>query len=134
MFQILPTTHRFHFIPTPMIFNSTSTLPTPPLMPPINSHLASTPYQWLTSNSLKLNPTKTEAIFLHLHLRRRAKWRNMASLGHIFLHPPILLNMTTHIYYKHVRNLGIHIYSTLSFDTHIANMHKSIHTQLHCSV
>ena len=26
-------------------------------------------HQWLTSNSLKLNPTKTEAIFLHLPLR-----------------------------------------------------------------
>ena len=26
-------------------------------------------HQWLTSNSLKINPTKTEAIFLHLPLR-----------------------------------------------------------------
>ena len=26
-------------------------------------------HQWITSNSLKLNPTKTEAIFLHLPLR-----------------------------------------------------------------
>ena len=78
-------------------------------------------HQWLTSNSLKLNPTKTEAIFLHLPLRSST-----------LAEPPILLNMTTLPYYKHARNLSLHIDSTLSLDTHIAHKHKSIHYHLHC--
>ena len=74
----------------------------------------------LTYNSLKLNPTKTESIFLHLPLRS-------STLIEL---PPILLNITTIAYSKHFRNLSLHIDSTLSLDTHIAHMHKSIH--LHC--
>ena len=35
-------------------------------------------------------------------------------------------------YSKHVRNLGLHIDSTISLDTHIAHMHTSIHYHLHC--
>ena len=40
--------------------------------------------------------------------------------------------MTTHPYSKHVRNLGLNIDFTLSLDTHIAHMHKSILYHLHC--
>ena len=48
------------------------------------------------------------------------------------LNHPILLNMTTLPYSKHVRNLCLHIDSTHSLDTYIAHMHKSIHYHLHC--
>ena len=79
-------------------------------------------HQWLTSNSLKLNPTKTEAIFLHLPLRS-------STLPEP---PPILLDNTTLPYSQHVRNLGFHIDTTLSLDYHLIHMHKFIHYHLHC--
>ena len=65
----LLTTHTFPFIPTPMTFNSTSTEQISPTHAPnrllscINSI-----HQWLISNSLKLNPTITESIFIHIPL------------------------------------------------------------------
>ena len=79
-------------------------------------------HQWITSNFLKLNLTKTEAIFLHLPLRS-------STLPEP---PPILLNMNTFPYSKHISNLGLHIDSTLSLDTNISHMHKYIHYHLHC--
>ena len=48
----------------PMTFNPILTAQTPILSSCIKSI-----HQWFTSNSIKLNPTKTEAIFLHLPLR-----------------------------------------------------------------
>ena len=48
------------------------------------------------------------------------------------LNHPILINTTSLPYSKHVRNIGLPIDSTLSLDTHIAHMHKSIHYHLHC--
>ena len=77
-------------------------------------------HQWLTSNSLKINPTKTESIFLHLPLR-----------SYTLPDHPILLSMTTLTYSEYVRNIGIHIVSTLSLDTHIAHMQNSTHYYLH---
>ena len=71
-------------------------------------------HQWLTSNSLKLNPTKTEAIFLHLPLRS-------STLPEP---PPISLDNTTLPYSQHVRNLGFHIDTTLSIDFHLIHMHN----------
>ena len=47
-----------------------------------------------------------------------------------YLNHPILLNLTTLPYFKYIRNLSLHIDSTLSLDTRIAHMHKSIH--YHC--
>ena len=79
-------------------------------------------HHWLTSNSLKLNPTKTEAIFLHLPLRSYTLPEP----------PPISLDNTPLPYSQHVRNLGFHIDTTLSLDYHIIHMHKSIHYHLHC--
>ena len=79
-------------------------------------------HQWLTSNSLKRNPIKTEAIFLHLQLRS-------STLPEP---PPISLDNTTLPYSQHVRNLGFHIDTTLSLDYHLIHMHKSIHYHLHC--
>ena len=79
-------------------------------------------HDWLTSNSLKLNPNKTEAIFLHLPLRS-------SSLPNP---PPITVDNSPIPYSKHIRNLGLHIDTTLSLDLHIAHMHKSIHYHLHC--
>ena len=59
-----PTTHTFPFIPTPMTFNSTSTAPTPPLMPPTDSPLASTPYtNGLLPTPLNLTPPKPKLSF-----------------------------------------------------------------------
>ena len=40
-----------------------------PTHAPTDSLPASTPHQWIMFNSLKLNPTKTETIFIHLLLR-----------------------------------------------------------------
>ena len=73
-------------------------------------------HHWLTSNSLKLNPTKTEAIFLHLPLR-----------SSILLEPPpISLDNTSLPYSQHVRNLGVrNLDTTLSLDSHLIHMHKS---------
>ena len=79
-------------------------------------------HQWLTSNSLELNPTKTEAIILHLPLRS-------STLPEP---PPISLDNTTLPYSQNVRNLGFHIDTTLSLDYHLIHMHKSIHYHLHC--
>ena len=79
-------------------------------------------HQCLISNSLKLNPTKTEAIFLHLPQR--------SSILHE--PPPTSLDNTTLPYSQHVRNLGFHIDITLSLDYHLTHMHKSIHYHLHC--
>ena len=79
-------------------------------------------HQWLTSNSLMLNPTKTEAIFLHLPLRS-------STLPEP---PPISLNNTTLPYSQHIRNLGFHLDTTLSLDYHLMHMHTSIHYHLHC--
>ena len=79
-------------------------------------------HQWLTSNSLKLNPTKTEAIFLHLPLRS-------STLPEP---PPISLDNTTLPYSQHFRNLGFHLDTTLSLDYHLIYMHQSIHYHLHC--
>ena len=60
-------------------------------------------HQWLTSNSLKLNPTKTEAIFLHIPL-------GSSTLPEP---PPISLNNATLPYSQNVRNLGFHLDTTL---------------------
>ena len=79
-------------------------------------------HHWLTSNSLKLNPTKTEAIFLHLPLRS-------STLPEP---PPISLYNTTLPYSQNVRNLGLDIDTTLSLDFHLIHIHKSIHYHLHC--
>ena len=79
-------------------------------------------HHWLTSNSLKLNPTKTEAIFLHLPLRS-------STLPEP---PPISLDNTSLPYSQHVRNLRFHLDTTLSLDSHLIHMHKSIHYHLHC--
>ena len=73
-------------------------------------------HQWLTSNSLKLNHTKTEAIFLYLPL-------SSSTLPEP--PPPISLDNTTLPYSQHVRNLGFHIDTTLSLDYHLIHMHKS---------
>ena len=81
-------------------------------------------HHWLTSNSLKLNPTKTEAIFLHLSLRSST-----------LPEPPIIsLDNTSLLYSQHVRNLGFHLDTTLSLDSHLIHMHKSIHYHLHCLI
>ena len=79
-------------------------------------------HQWLTFNSLKLNPTKTEDIFLHLPLRDFTLPEP----------PPISLDNITIPYSQHIRNLGFHIDTNLSLDYHLIHMHKSIHYHLHC--
>ena len=82
-------------------------------------------HQWLTSNSLKPNPTITEAIFLHLLLR-----------SYTLPEPP-------HLTRQHITHLlstrpkpRFHLDTTLSLDSslgsHIIHMHKSIHYHLHC--
>ena len=53
----------FYYIITPIINDS------PTYAPERLYSCIKSIHQWLTSNSLKLNPTKTEAIFLHLPLR-----------------------------------------------------------------
>ena len=79
-------------------------------------------HQWLTSNSLMLKPTKTEAIFLYLPLRSST-----------LLEPPhISLDNTTLPYSQHVRNLGFHLDTTISLEYHLMHMHKSTHYHLHC--
>ena len=70
-------------------------------------------HHWLTSNSLKLNPTKTEAIFLHLPLRS-------STLPEP---PPISIDKTSLPYSQNVRNLGFHLDTTLSLDSHLIHMH-----------
>ena len=79
-------------------------------------------HHWLTSNSLMLNPTKTEAIFLHLPLR----YSTLPEPPHISL------DNTTLPYSQHVRNLGFHLDTTHSLDYHLMHMLKSIHYHLHC--
>ena len=79
-------------------------------------------HHWLTSNSLKLNPTKTEAIFLHLPLRSSTLPEQ----------PPISIDKTSLPYSQNIRNLGFHLDTTLSLDSHLIHMHKSIHYHLHC--
>ena len=107
-----------------MTFNSTSTAPTPLVMPQTDSPPASTPYSnGLLPTPLHFIPPKPKLSF------STYPYFPQPSLNHP---PPILLNMTTLPYSKHVRNLGLHIDSAISLDTHITNMHKSIHYHLHC--
>ena len=95
-----------------------------PLMPPTDSHPASIPYiNGLLPTPLNLIPPKPK-LFFSTYPRAYVP---PPSLKH-----PTLLNMTTLLYYKHVRNLGLHIDSTISLDTQIFHMHKSIHYHLHC--
>ena len=79
-------------------------------------------HHWLTFNSLKLIPTKTEAIFLHLPLRS-------STLPEP---PPISLDNNSLPYSQQFRNLGFHLDTTLSLDSHLIHMHKSIHYHIHC--
>ena len=77
---------------------------------------ASTPYtNGLLLTTLNLTPPKPKLSF------STYPYVPQPSPNH-----PILLNMTTLPYSKHVRNLGLHIDSTLSLDTHITHMHTSI--------
>ena len=94
----------------------------PTYAPDLLSSCIKSIHHWLTSNSLKLNPTKTEAIFLHLPLRS-------STLPEP---PPISLDNTSLPYSQHIRNLGFHLDTTLSLDSHLMHMHKYIHYQLHC--
>ena len=60
-------------------------------------------------------------IFLHLPL-----------LSSTLPAPPISLDNTSLPYYLHVRNIGFLLDTTLSLDSHLIHMHKSIHYHLHC--
>ena len=100
-----------------MTFKSTSTASIPPFMPPTGSPLASTPHtNGLLPTTLNLTPPKPK-LSLSTY-----PYVPPPSLNHPHLskhdHPP---------HSKHFRNLGLHIDSTISLDTHIALMHKSIH-------
>ena len=110
----------FHTYPDDLQFylNCTNS----PIINPTDSPPASTPYtNGLLPTPLNLTPPKSNISF------STYPYIPLPSLNH-----PILLNMNTLPYSKHIRNLGLHIDSTLSLDTHIALMHKSIHYHLHC--
>ena len=79
-------------------------------------------HKWLSHNSLAFNPLKTETI--HFHLPCRIKPSPTTP-------PPIIINNQPITYSKQVKNLGITMDSTLSFDTHISNITRSIHYHLH---
>ena len=91
-------------------------------MPSTDSPPASTPYtNGLLPTPLNLIPPKPKLSF------STYPYVPPPSLKY-----PILLNMITLSYSKHVRNLGLHIDFTLSLDTHIAHMYTSIHYNLQC--
>ena len=63
-FQIFSDYTDISFIPTPMTFNSTSTIPITPLIPPTDSPLASTPYtNGLLPTPLNVTSPKTKLSF-----------------------------------------------------------------------
>jgi exonuclease III len=69
---------------------------------------------WMSMNKLKLNPTKTE--FLWLASPRRQ---------HLINNDPIRIQNAEIVPSKHVKFLGIHIDSALSMDTHISSVLRS---------
>ena len=90
--------------------------------PHILSNCISDIHDWLNNNSLRLNPSKSESIFLHLPFRSNE-----------IQCPPLITSGTTSIdYSKTVRNLGVMLDSTLSFKTQTAKILKTVNYHLHC--
>ena len=79
-------------------------------------------HNWLNINSLRLIPSKSESMFLHLPLRSME-----------INYPPLITSCSTPIEYTEtVRNLGVIFDSTLSFKSQIDKVHKSVNYHLHC--
>ena len=76
---------------------------------------------WLTNNSLALNPNKTETIFLHLPSPKRT------------LTVPTFIMVITHniVYSDNVKYHSVYFDSSLSFHRHILNLLRSIQFNLH---
>ena len=117
MFQIFTDSSRytqtFPFVPTTMTFIYSSTARTPPCMTQPILLRINFIHQWLTSKYLKLNPTKTEATFLHVPLRSSRKV-DPPSLNHPHL--------TKHDYF--LESFDYNNYNNLLFNLHAYKLIK----------
>ena len=89
--------------------------------PNIVSNCIKSIYNWLSNNSLSLNPNNTETTFLHLPSPKRP----------LKLPPFIMVNNHNILYSDNVKYLGFYFSSSLSFHRHISNILRSINVHLH---
>ena len=89
--------------------------------PNIMSNCIKSIHNWLSNNSLSLNPNKTENIFIHLHSPKRP------------LKFPYFIMVNNHniLYSDNVKNLAVYFESSLSFHRHISNLLRSINFHIH---
>ena len=78
-------------------------------------------HNWLSYNSLLMNPNKTETTFLHLLSLKRP----------LTVPPFIMVNYHNILYYDNVKYLSIYFDSSLYFHRHISNLLRSINFHLH---
>ena len=88
--------------------------------PNIISSAIDTIHKWLSNNLPAFNSGETESLFLHLLYRITPPST-----------PSPIYNETIIPYSPEVRNLGVIIDSTFSFNPQVANLMKSIQYQLH---
>ena len=79
-------------------------------------------HNYLSNNSLSLNPNKTKSIFLHLPYPRRP----------LRVPPFIMVNNHNILYSYNVKYLGVYFDSYVSFHRHISNLIRSINFHIHC--
>ena len=77
-------------------------------------------HNWLSNNSLPLNPNKTETIFLHLPSPKRP-----LTVPHV-----IMDNNHNILYSEYVTYTGVYFDSSLSFHRNISNILRSINFYL----
>ena len=89
--------------------------------PNIMSNCIKPIHNWLSNDSLSLNPNKTETIFLHLPSPKRP----------LTVPPFIMVSDHNILYSDNTKYLGVYFDSSLSFHRHISNILFSINFHLH---
>ena len=115
------TKHIFSFIHRRLsIISEMHGMPT--YFPNVICSYITSQHTWLNSNSLQVNPTKTETIFLPLFM-----WSTSLPNS-----PLINCGSISIPCKKYVRNLGFHFETTILLDNYISQIYKAIHYHLHC--
>ena len=78
-------------------------------------------HNWLSNNSISLNPNKIETIFIHLPSPKRT----------LTVPPFIMVKHHNFLYSDNVKYLGVYFDSSLYFHRHISNHLRSINFHFH---